>query len=123
MTERRKLGDAGEHYTERLLTRAGWRIIDRQWRGSKGEIDLVALDGEVLVLVEVKTRRGARMGTAEEAVSPAKAERLIALGSEYVATHPVYADHYWRVDLVAITLGAGGAVERVTHIQNAFATS
>ncbi len=122
MTERRKLGDAGERYAERLLTRAGWRILDRQWRGSKGEIDLVALDGDVLVLVEVKTRRGARMGTAEEAVTPAKADRLIALGSEYVAMHPAYADLLWRIDLVAITLDASGAVERVTHIQNAYTT-
>lgn len=122
MTERRKLGDAGERYAERLLTRAGWRILDRQWRGSKGEIDLVALDGDVLVLVEVKTRRGARMGTAEEAVTPAKADRLIALGSEYVATHPAYADLLWRIDLVAITLDSGGAVDRLTHIQNAYTT-
>ncbi|CCF83810.1 YraN family protein [Nitrolancea hollandica] len=122
MTERRKLGNAGERYAERLLTRDGWRILDRQWRGSKGEIDLVALDGEILVLVEVKTRRGARMGTAEDAVTPAKAARLIALGDEYVATHPTYADHYWRIDLVAITLDSAGAVERVTHIQNAFTT-
>jgi putative endonuclease len=122
MTERRKLGNAGERYAERLLTRDGWRILDRQWRGSKGEIDLVGLDGEVLVIVEVKTRRGARMGTAEDAVSPAKEARLIALGAEYVATHPIYADLYWRIDLVAITLDSKGAVERVTHIQNAFTT-
>lgn len=122
MTERRKLGDAGERYAERLLTRTGWRILDRQWRGSKGEIDLVALDGDVLVLVEVKTRRGARMGTAEEAVSPAKAGRLIALGAEYVATHPAYVDLFWRIDLVAITLDTSDTVERVTHIQNAFTT-
>lgn len=122
MTERRILGDAGERYAERLLTHAGWRILDRQWRGSKGEIDLVALDGDVLVLVEVKTRRGASMGTAEEAVSPAKADRMIALGSEYVATHPAHEDLFWRIDLVAITLDTSGTVKRVTHIQNAFAT-
>jgi putative endonuclease len=117
---RRALGDAGERYAERLLSDRGWRIIDRQWRGTRGEIDLVALDGEVLVVIEVKTRRGSAFGAAEEAVSPAKAARLVALATEYIATHPAFTDHLWRVDLVAITLDGRGAVERVTHIPNAF---
>jgi putative endonuclease len=122
MTARGKLGDAGERYAERLLRRDGWRILERQRRGSNGEVDLIALDGEVLVVVEVKTGPGARMGAAEEAVSPAKAGRLLALRAEYATTHPDYADCIWRVDLVAITLDTAGTVERVTHIRNAFTT-
>lgn len=117
---RRRLGDAGERFAARYLERQGWQVLDRQWRGEAGEIDLVALDGEVLVVVEVKTRRGARFGAAEEAVSAAKADRLLTLGAEYVMTHPEHAERLWRVDLVAITLDRHGVVERVTHIPDAY---
>jgi len=119
---RRRLGDAGERHAARVLAARGWRILDRQWRGEAGEIDLVALDGDVLVLVEVKTRRGDRFGAAEEAVSPAKAARLLALGEEYVAAHPEHSERVWRIDLVAITLDARGAVERLTHLPDTYYT-
>ncbi len=119
---RRGLGDAGERLVERALTERGWRVIARNWRGASGEIDLVALDGDVLVIVEVKTRRGDARGAAEEAVTPAKAARLLALGEEFVAAHAAYQDLLWRVDLVAVTLDARGRVERFTHIESACAT-
>ena len=116
------LGDAGERLAERRLTELGWRIIGRKWRSRQGEIDLIALDGEELVFVEVKTRCGSPRGTAEEAVNERKAARLIALGEQYVAEHTEYADHYWRVDIVAITIDRRGALERVSHLRNACVT-
>lgn len=119
---RKRLGDAGERLAERQLAARGWQILDRNWRGPSGEIDLVALDGDMLVIVEVKTRRGDAYGAAEEAIDEAKAERLLALGEEYVAMHPEHESRLWRVDLVAITLGRSGAIERVTHIPNACET-
>jgi len=119
---RRRLGDAGERHAARVLAARGWRILDRQWRGEAGEIDLVALDGDVLVLVEVKTRRGDRFGAAEEAGSARRRRRLLALGEEYVAAHPEHSERVWRIDLVAITLDARGAVERLTHLPDAYYT-
>ena len=119
---RKALGDAGERLAERVLAEHGFVILDRKWRAAAGEIDLVALDGDVLVFCEVKTRRGASRGEAEEAVGPAKAARLLALGESYVAAFPEHAERYWRIDLVAITLDRGGHVERVSHIANAFST-
>ena len=119
MTARTRLGDAGEGLAERHLAARGWRILDRKWRGERGELDLVAMDGDVLVFVEVKTRRGESRGAAEEAIGPAKAARLLRLGSEYLAAHPDLEDRLWRVDLVAITLARSGAVERLSHIASA----
>ncbi len=116
------LGDAGERLAERRLVDLGWTVIDRKWRIRGGEIDLVALDGDVLVIVEVKTRRGRSRGTAEEAVDARKAARLLELGEQYVAQHPDHADRFWRVDLMAITLGATGKIERLNHVQNACST-
>jgi putative endonuclease len=117
---RQRLGDAGERYAERLLTERGWRILERKWRGTLGEIDLVAETREGgLVFVEVKTRRGERLGAAEEAISAEKAERLLTLGEEFVASDSSLWNRPWRVDLVAITLGPRGDVARVSHIVDA----
>ena len=76
-------------------------------------------DGEVLVFVEVKTRRGERMGAAEEAVTPAKAQRLLRAATTYLMEHPHLGDVFWRVDLVAVTLAPSGSVSRLTHLVDA----
>ncbi|HEX7103397.1 MAG TPA: YraN family protein [Nitrolancea sp.] len=116
------LGDAGERLAERRLVALSWQIIERKWRVRGGEIDLIALDGDELVFVEVKTRRGSLHGTAEEAVDARKAARLIALGEQYVGEHPEYAERFWRVDIVAITIDRRGAVDRYSHLRNACVT-
>ena len=76
-------------------------------------------DGDEVVFVEVKTRRGEGMGRAEDAVTAAKGERLLAAGEWFLAGAPALADAIWRIDLVAITLDGGGMVRRLTHIVNA----
>jgi putative endonuclease len=113
------LGDAGERLAERRLAALHWTIIERKWRIRGGEIDLIALDGDELVFVEVKTRRGSPRGTAEEAVDARKAARLISLGEQYVIQHPEHSERFWRVDIVAITLDRRGAIERFSHLRNA----
>lgn len=117
---RQALGDSGERLAERLLREAGYVILERKWRVAAGEIDLVALDGEVLVFCEVKTRRGAARGAAEEAVGAAKAARLLRLGERFLVEHPEHAERFWRIDLVAITLEPSGKVERITHVEDAY---
>ncbi len=119
---KRTLGDAGERLAERRIGDLGWSVIDRKWRVRGGEIDLIALDGEVLVFVEVKTRRGAVRGAAEEAIDDAKAERLLSLGEQYIAEHLEHQDRLWRVDLIAITIGPSGAIQRISHLRNACST-
>ena len=76
-------------------------------------------DGDVLVFVEVKTRRGERLGAAEESLTAAQTRRLLRAAQEFLAQRPDLADLYWRVDLVAVTLAPSGAVERLTHLTNA----
>lgn len=64
------LGQVGEDFACHELTKRGWRILDRNWRSRYGELDIVALDtDDVLVFVEVKTRRGHAHGTPQEAVT------------------------------------------------------
>ncbi|GBD16001.1 hypothetical protein HRbin26_00896 [bacterium HR26] len=119
MSRQRRLGQRGEEYAAQWLNARGWTILDRNWRGLAGELDVVALDGEVLVGVEVKLRRSEELGAAEEAVTPAKAVRLLQTIAEYLAHHPEHSERLWRVDLVAITLDARGGVQRVSHVENA----
>ena len=115
---RRQLGDNGEAIARRHLEAGGLRFVTRNWHCRAGEIDLVMLDGDVLVFVEVKTRNGERAGRAEEAISPSKARKLLASGEWFVADHPDYQDMAWRCDLVAITIERDGAA-RIDHYVNA----
>lgn len=119
MNWQRHLGRRGEEHAARWLRERGWVILDRNWRGSAGELDVVALDGEVLVGVEVKLRRGEEFGAAEEAVTPLKLTRLLQTTAEYISHHPEHGERLWRVDLVAITLDTRGRVQRVIHVENA----
>ena len=82
--ERRKLGERGEDAAVAFLERSGFTIVERNWRCQNGEIDIVALDGTVLVLCEVKTRRTVAKGTPEDAVTPAKQRRYGKLAAAYL---------------------------------------
>lgn len=115
---RRRLGQWGENYAASHLEANGYHIIERNWRCREGEVDLVARDGETLVFVEVKTRRGDAYGTPEEALTPRKAEKLLALGQQYVYEHAL-DNVNWRIDLVAVELDPQGRLLRCNHIPHA----
>lgn len=111
-------GAAGEAFVVGRLERAGYRVLDRNWRRRGGELDVVALDGQVLVFVEVKVRTGTAFGSADEAIGQRKLERLMATAQRYVAEHDEFHDVIWRVDLVAVTLGTDGTIVAYRHYQN-----
>lgn len=82
--ERKELGKRGENAAAAFLERSGYTIVERNWRCTYGEVDIVALDGDVLVLCEVKTRKGAGKGTPEDAVTQAKQRRYVKLAEAYL---------------------------------------
>ena len=102
------VGRHGEDLAEAYAREAGWTVLDRNWRGTRGELDLVALDGAELVAVEVKTRRSVAYGHPAEAVTARKLARIRGLTVEWLRTHPVRPASV-RVDVIAITLAPGGA--------------
>lgn len=116
---RKNLGDSAERVAALYLERQGYRILARNVRTRAGEIDLVAQDGAELVFVEVKARRGTWHGTPEEAVTPRKQLKLVALGEAFIAQQPELARRPWRIDVVALELDAGGGVGRMNHIKRA----
>lgn len=106
MGEQRELGRYGEQLAADYLQAGGMRILDRNWRCAEGEIDIVAQDGDALVIVEVKTRSGRRHGTAFEAVTEAKLGRLRRLAARWLAARreqdgPLRVGSV-RIDVVAL---------------------
>ncbi len=114
-------GEWGERAAEQFLRRAGYRILGRRVRvGWRGELDLVARDGAVLVFVEVKTRRGERFGRPAAAVGGAKRRVLSRTAVRYLQRLRE-APRVFRFDVVEV-VGAPGdpAPPVVRHLPNAF---
>lgn len=84
MAAKDTVGRWGEDVAARHLVAAGLVILDRNWRCSVGEIDIIARDGRTLVFCEVKTRRGGGYGTPFEAVTVAKARRQRRLAAQWL---------------------------------------
>ncbi len=105
--DRIALGRRGERIAERYLRRHGYRILERNFRGAGAEIDLVAMDGETLVFVEVKTRRTAQAGMPQEAVNAYKQRHLRRAGEVYAHSHRAH-DRPMRFDVVAILEDGSG---------------
>jgi putative endonuclease len=99
----RARGSRGEDLALEYLTNLGYELVARNWRSRAGELDLIMRDGDCLVVVEVKARRGEGAGRAEQAISRTQARRLLSAGEWFIQQHPHFADHFWRCDLVAIT--------------------
>lgn len=101
-----------------LLQRAGHYLITRNFRGRRGEIDLVTLHGRLLVFTEVRQRSGNDHGTAAGTVTPTKQARLIATARYFLACHPTLQSNVMRFDVIA----CDGSVEdgQLTWLQAAF---
>ncbi len=115
--DRRALGNRGEQLAGQHLSGKGYRILARNWRCTAGELDLVVEDGDCLVFVEVRTRRGRALGTPEESITPAKKAHLIQSAQSYV--QELDWQGAWRIDVVAIELDLRGRLLRVDHYENA----
>ena len=115
---RQKSGALGEKLAAEHLKGLGYRILKTNFRCSKGEIDIIAQDGDYLAFVEVRARTGTGFGTPEESVTHFKKEKLISLALTYLQTlhHP---PSLWRIDVVAVELDQQGKASRIELIQNA----
>ncbi|MFF9345650.1 YraN family protein [Streptomyces sp. NPDC014734] len=117
MNARGALGRYGEDRAVRLLTDVGMSVLERNWRCRAGEIDIVAVDGDVLVVCEVKTRRGGVFEHPMAAITPRKAERLRRLAG--IRLHRCGGPPGGvRIDLVGVLLPRRGApvVEHVRGV-------
>ncbi len=109
------LGRRGEDLAAGYLEGLGMRVVDRNWRCAEGEIDIVALDGDTLVIAEVKTRKSLAFGHPFEAVGADKLARLHRLGSAWCRDHELRMP-LRRVDVLAV-LDDGGGRPGIEHLK------
>jgi putative endonuclease len=104
------LGRWGEELASGYLTASGFRVVARNWRCPVGEIDIVAHEGAVLVIVEVKTRTTDAYGHPFESITPAKLRRLHLLAAAWVAERAQAGERHRdvRVDVVGILCPPAG---------------
>lgn len=108
------LGRQGEELAAKFLTEAGLEILERNWRCKDGEIDIVAADGNVLVVCEVKTRSGVGFGSPLEAVTRQKARRLRRLAVLWVRERGLICEQI-RIDVIGV-LRTGPGEFSVEHV-------
>jgi putative endonuclease len=114
------VGRYGEDVAARHLSDAGLVVLARNWRSRRGEIDIIARDGDVLVVCEVKTRRGEGFGTPLEAVTPSKAYRLRLLTGEWLAKERGLGPFKEiRFDVIGVLRPPSGPA-LVHHVKGAF---
>ncbi len=114
----RARGAAGESLAAKHLEELGFRIVARNVHLRFAELDLIALEGVTLVIVEVRLRSGARFGSAEESVDARKQRRIARATAELLARGGLPRFSRVRFDVVAIDAAATPA--RLTHIRDAF---
>ena len=112
------MGRTGERLAAEELSRRGYHILEKNFRCSYGEIDLVAEDAQDLIFVEVKTRRGSAYGLPEEAVTLRKQRKIVQVASYYLDLHTC-SERSWRIDVVAVQLDRGGKPEEIRVYQHA----
>jgi len=102
------LGAVGERLAAEHILRIGWRITGRNIRVGRGELDIVAIDGDELVIVEVRTRRIGKISPSETTVGPHKLKSILKTARRYVEKTLLY-DGNWRIDIAAVTMDENGA--------------
>lgn len=118
---RKKLGREGELAVKALLEQKGYGILETNFRTRTGEIDIIALEGDILVFLEVKTRASTSCGFPEEAVTFRKQQRIRRLALEYLSlgeSRLRYRDV--RFDVAAVSVGSCGEIATIRIIEGAF---
>lgn len=110
-------GYLGEEIAAEFLTGKGYKILERNWRSGHKEIDIIAKQADILVFVEVKSRKDSFYGEPWLAVGKKKEQKVVSAATDYL--HQVSYDGEIRFDVVSI-LQPGHRSQRITHFEDAF---
>ena len=120
LTFKKAVGNRGESIVAEYLEEKGYKILERNFRSGRNEIDIVAEDGDSIVFVEVKTTssdRAEKMRLPCTAVDKNKKQRIIECARDYIMKHRVSTDGY-RFDVIEVYLNRD--TPEINHIENAF---
>jgi putative endonuclease len=113
------LGSKSEEAATEYLIQRGYAIVERNYRFSDGEIDIIAEHLEELVFIEVRSRQGVRYGLPQETVNYKKQQKLRRLASQYLKLKKIW-QRACRFDVVGIIFSKEGKIESIELIKNAF---
>ncbi len=111
------IGKYGEDRAAEFLTRLGYELIERNWRGQGGEIDIVARDRDCLVFAEVKTRTRTGFGHPFEAITSQKLQRMRRLVAQWCQSKELSGSKV-RLDAVSVLLVDGRV--HIEHLKQVF---
>ncbi len=116
---RLNIAEMGESFAAGHLKAHGYKILAQNYRSGRGEIDIVAQDGDCIVFVEVKTRRSLKFGTPQAAVTTQKQRQISKVAMGYLHAHNRF-EAPCRFDVIAIHLSPKLELLKLEQIQNAF---
>jgi putative endonuclease len=116
MAESHNLGIKGEDIAAEHLKKTGYKILFRNWKWGKNEIDIIAEKDDTVVFVEVKTRTDEFLGGVASAISPEKQRSIIYAADGYIRRFNV--DKESRFDVITIIMS--GEIPAIDHIESAF---
>ena len=114
---RQKMGRRGEDLAVRFLTQNQYKVLERNWRYSRSEIDIIASIDDILVFIEVKTRRSDVFASPEESVDQAKQRKIVDAANRYMDLHQ-YEDEI-RFDIISIVMHSDYSYT-IKHFEDAF---
>jgi putative endonuclease len=118
ISDRQKLGKAGENIAKKYLQERGYELITSNFRTKKGEIDIICRKSDDLVLVEVKSLRMTNFGSGEERISKIKQKKLIKTTYQFLEHRPEFESLGIRFDVIVVNFVKYPA--QISHYQGAF---
>ena len=115
-----KKGRAGEAAAASFLEKKGMRILEKNFRSRFGEVDIIALDGETVVFVEVKTWTILGIDALEQALSTRKRHKIIETSKFFLSLHREYRYMAIRFDVIFISPKWPEGTQKLTHLASAF---
>lgn len=110
------IGKKGEDIAYEYLVKKGYIILERNYRKSYGEIDIIATKDNILVFIEVKTRTSNKFGSPLESVTPRKLQSILKTAEYYSMVHQELPKEL-RIDAISVLLVKGEIV--IEHVKNA----
>ncbi|MBT8220685.1 MAG: YraN family protein [Bacteroidia bacterium] len=117
MAEHLETGKKGEAIASEFLSNKGYRILEHNWRHGHGEVDIIAMAGDILVFVEVKTRSANYFGEPASFVDNKKMEKLSRIASVYM--EKIRHDWEIRFDIIGVLI-KGPQHAEITHYEDAW---
>ena len=116
MAQHNELGKKGEQLAVDFLLKNGYKIIERNYRFDKAEVDIIAKKENILAVIEVKTRSTTDFGNPQDFVKPKQIKNLVKAVDEYINENDL--DIEVRFDIIAIVKKKNGF--EIEHLENAF---